>query len=158
MITPQEKEFLEIYKHFNVISGHGLMEQNISARLMHLSPPVRNKANEILKELVNKGYIDYKPDTNFYLLTDIGEKELYGDFNFNDGLKELFEMYVHFKIAAGEGLMENNIQAYLANNYMSPLCKKNFNDILQYAIKNNYITINENNFYLLTEKGEKEAY
>jgi len=158
MITLEEKEFLEIFKHFNVTSGHGLMEQNLSTRINYLSPPIRRKANEILNELVNKDYINYKSDTNFYILTDLGEKELYGDFNINDGLKELLEMFSHFKVAEGEGIMENNIQAYTATNKMSPLCKKHINEIIQYAIQNNYIMINKNNFYILTEKGEKEAY
>jgi predicted transcriptional regulator len=157
-ITREEREILNIFEHFRITSGTGLMQQNMISMLPKLSPIISNKADELISSLIQKGYINHIPENNFFVLTELGENELYGTFNIDDGLAEFMGIFSHFRVTKGTGLMLNNIQSYIANNNLSPMNTKNIELIMQHAVDNGFILDNGNQFYILTEKGEKTIY
>ena len=78
MITPEERDFLKIYRYYKCTAGQVLQTQHfLSKKDDFLSPPAAKNWQDILKSLINKELIQLKSNS-FYMLTDDGEKEIYG--------------------------------------------------------------------------------
>lgn len=56
-----EKEVMDIFRHFKVTEGQGLMFQNIRAvQTKYISPPNWKKIDTFLNNLSDKQYINYE--------------------------------------------------------------------------------------------------
>ncbi len=91
----------------------------------------------------------------FILLTEGGERCLYGKFDIGDGMKEFMSIFKEINIRENEIL---SIQSFYAkkDQVISPLNikGKNLKVIIDNAIENNYIEEKQNSF-LLTDKGRR---
>lgn len=72
---------MNIFHHFKLVEGKGIMYQNIRAvQDKYISPPNIKKIPELINNLITQGYITYEKKTsNWFFLTKKGEDYLYGN-------------------------------------------------------------------------------
>lgn len=156
-LSTGEKEFMEIFRHFKTVAEIGIMIQNVIAvQNNYMSTPNIKDLQNILNSLKSKGFIK-EGNNNFIILTQIGEEYLYGQFDIQEGLKEFMAIFKHFRSTKGEGIMGQNILA-VKDKMLAPINNKNLKAIIDYAVENKYVEEKDDNFLILTEKGEKYIY
>ena len=98
----REKIFL-IFKHFRVTGGEVLTDKNMFAVTpMFLKGFSQEEIKDELYNMVKDDFITDKE--NGILLTEKGEKAIYGAFDINDGIIDISRIFQHYGIVLNDSL------------------------------------------------------
>ena len=77
-----EKEMMNIFHHFKLVEGKGIMYQNIRAvQDKYISPPNIKKIPELINNLITQGYITYEKKQVIGFFLQRKEKIIYTGIN-----------------------------------------------------------------------------
>lgn len=157
ILTPNEKEFLELFRHLNNHGGEGIAYSTILSDGKVLSQEVLSQLDIIIGALLDKGLIIINK-MNLFVLTPKGEDCLFGQYDIREGAVQVMKILHYLEINEGKAVSFQNIEA-IQDEYLTLPQQEKIRGILKWLIRNDYLQqANIVDWYILTQAGESFLY